>query len=432
MKKSLLLIFLSSYLIAQKPVILDKKAKTAVVNSVSDLLLKYYVNEATAAKMSSYILKRHKEGAYDKINDYPVLSSSITNDLYTVYHDAHLLVEYNPGLEEQLRDTTPPAQTEDPFARIKRANFGLAKAEVLNGNIGYLGLNNFWADNTYGKETVKAALKFLQYTNALVIDLRTNGGGSPETVTIICSYFFRDRVHTNDLYNRAENSTVEFWTEPDSTLPAYINKPLYILTSNKTFSAAEEFAYNLQNLKRAVIIGETTGGGAHNTFEQPVGKGYIIHIPYGKAVNAITKSNWEGTGVKPDIEVPANNALATAQFKIFENLVANAKDEDELFDLNWQLAFVKAMSEPVVIDEATLRTYAGIYGDRTFTVENGMLYYQRKGKPKFEMEPMTKTVLKGKGNQYFKIEFIPTKEGNVNSLNAYYQTGIVEHAERTE
>ncbi len=340
-------------------------------------------------------------------------------------------MEYNPALELQLRDTTPIPQTEDRLARVKRANFGLAKVEVLNGNIGYLGLNNFWADDTYGRETVRAALKFLEYTNALIIDLRTNGGGSPETVTMICSYFFKDRIHTNDTYNRAENSTIEFWTKPDSTLSTFTTKPIYVLTSNKTFSAAEEFAYNLQNLKRVIIIGEVTGGGAHNTFEQPVGKGFIIHIPYGKAVNAITKTNWEGTGVKPDIEVPASAALATAQLKVFENLIATTKNENELFELKWQLAFVKAMSEHVIIDAATLQKYAGVYGDRVFIVENGTLFYQRKGKPKFELEPMTKNIMKGKGNQYFKIEFVEDPNGNINSVNAHYQTGMIENAVRT-
>jgi hypothetical protein len=432
MKKILPLFFVSFCLMSQEPVALNKKIRTEVVHSVSRLLLRYYVYEDTAVKMSQYILKKNKDGAYDQIAGYPQLSSAITNDLYAVYHDSHLSVEYNPELERQLLDTSSQPQAEDPFAGIKRANFGLAKAEVLNGNIGYLGMNNFWADKTYGRQTVKAALKFLEYTNALIIDLRTNGGGSPETVTMICSYFFKDRIHMNDTYNRAENSTVEFWTEPDSTLAAYITKPIYVLTSDKTFSAAEEFAYNLKNLKRATIIGQVTGGGAHNTFEQAVGKGYIIRIPYGKAVNAVTKTNWEGTGVKPDIEVPANNALATAQFKVFESLLANAKNEDELFDLNWQLAFVKAQSEPVVIDEATLQTYAGVYGDRSFIFENGKLYYQRKGKPKFELEPMTKTIMKGKGNQYFKIEFMPDREGKVNDITVYYQTGIVEKAGRTK
>lgn len=417
--------------VAQKAIPLSAKAKAEVVNRVSDLLIRNYVYPDTAAKMAAYIKKKHREKAYDSYADPAQFSSALTNDLYSIYHDGHLMLQYNPGLESQLLNPTAPQTEEDPLERIKQANFGLTKVEILNGNIGYLNLERFWADNVYGKETVKAALKFVSHANALIIDLRTNGGGSPETVTMICSYFFKDRVHTNDTYNRAENSTIEFWTTPDTSMSAMVNMPLYLLTSNKTFSAAEEFAYNLKNLKRATLIGEATGGGAHNTFEQAAGNGFVISIPYGKAVNAVTKTNWEGAGVKPDILVRADEALETAEMSIFEHMLSTTSDSAELFNLNWQLDLLKAINKPVVMDDATLRKYTGTFGDRVFTFENGRLYYQRTGRPKFEMEAMAKNLMKAKGNQFFKIEFVENSEGKVNNITAYYQNGVVEKAERS-
>ncbi len=434
MKQSHFLVLLSlcSFTaVAQKAIPLSAKAKAEVVNRVSELLIRNYVYPDTALNMAACIRKRQKENAYARYSDPSQFSGALTNDLHSVYHDGHLMVQYNPGLEAQLINPSPSRVGEDPLRRIKEANFGLTKIEVLNGNIGYIRLDRFWADAIEGKETVKAALRFVAHTNALIIDLRANGGGSPETVTMICSYFFKDRIHTNDTYNRAENSTTEFWTSPDTGMSVMVNMPLYLLTSNKTFSAAEEFAYNLSHLKRATVIGEVTGGAAHNTYEQAAGNGFVISIPYGKAVNAVTKSNWEGTGVKPDIVVPADEALETAEMAIFEKMLSTTSDSAELFNLNWQLDLLKAINKPVVIDDATLRKYTGTFGDRVFTFENGRLYYQRTGRPKFEMEPMTKHLMKAKGNQFFKIEFVENSEGKVNAITAYYQNGVVEKAERS-
>ncbi len=417
---------------AQNAIPLSKSVKAELVHSVADLLIRNYVYPDTAEKMAAYIRKRQKEKAYDSFTDRARFSGALTNDLYSIYHDGHLMLQYNPVLEAQLmHPVAPQAVAGDPLQGIKQANFGLTKMEILNGNIGYIQLDRFWADNIYGKETVKAALTFVSHANALIIDLRTNGGGSPETVTMICSYFFKDRIHTNDTYNRAENSTIEFWTTPDTSMGAMVNMPLYLLTSNKTFSAAEEFAYNLKNLKRATVIGEATGGGAHNTFERPAGHGFVLSIPYGKAVNAVTKTNWEGRGVQPDIRVPADNALETAELKIFEHLLATAKDSAELFNLNWQLALLRAINKPVTIDDITLQRYSGTFGDRVFTFENGKLYYQRTGRPKFELEAMAKNLMKAKGNQFFKIEFVEDSDGKVNTINAYYQNGVVEKAQRS-
>ena len=416
------------------PVQLDSKSRLAIFMSISQLMKDNYVEPETAIKMSNYIEKREKGGAYNYVTDPVAFSDMLTNDMYSIYHDGHLSVQYNPALEAQLLETAAsvsPANDTPPQRNIN-ANFGFRKVEILNGNIGYINLEHFWADKIYGKETMNAAMQFVSHANALIIDLRNNGGGSPETVTMLCSYFFDKKIHVNDTYSRPDNSTTEFWTTPDSSLKSLTKMPLYILTSSKTFSAAEEFAYDLKNLKRADIIGETTGGGSHNTFERPVGNGFVIYIPYGKAVNAITKTNWEKVGVKPDVQVPAAKALETAEMNIFQNLISKTKEEDELFELNWQFELLKAANNPISFDAATLKKYAGIYSDRTFTFENGKLFYQRTGKPKFELEAMAPGKMKGKDNTYFKIEFVENKQGLVNKVKVYYQDNRIETSERTE
>ena len=197
----------------------------------------------------------------------------------------------------------------------------------MDGNIGYIDLRGF-NDHEAGAETVAAAMTFLQNTDALIFDLRQNGGGNPAMIALISSYLFGDKpVHLNDLYWRKENRTDEFWTKPESAKIKFPNKDVYVLTSNYTFSGAEEFSYNLKNLKRATIIGETTGGGAHPGGMVRLADHFGVFIPVGRAINPISKTNWEGTGVEPDMKLPKEQALKTAYLMALNKSLAGMKDE---------------------------------------------------------------------------------------------------------
>lgn len=162
-------------------------------------------------------------------------------------------------------------------------------------------------------------------SEALIIDLRRNGGGDPATVALITSYLYDagDPVHLNNLYYRWSNQTQQYWTHawvPGKRFGG--SKPVYALTSGHTFSAAEEFANNLKVLKRATIVGATTGGGANPSDSFKLAEHMRIFIPTGRAINPVTKTNWEGTGVIPDVAVPQEQALLTAQIMAMQPLVA--------------------------------------------------------------------------------------------------------------
>lgn len=433
-KLFLVLIFFTSTLFSQNTVLLTSKTRASLVTTISQLLLNNYVYPDTAINMSNRIQNKLKEGAYNNITDPVAFSDALTIDLHAVYHDRHLLVQFvppEPAPAAVSASTPSQRNTEDPLRRIKRANFGLKKVEILTGNIGYLNLDHFWADTVYGKETLKGSLQFVSNTHALIIDVRNCGGGSQETVNMICGYFLEKSTHINDMFDRAAKTTTEYWTKPDKSFTKLTNMPLYILANNKTFSAAEEFCYDLQCIKRATIIGETTGGGAHGTFSRDAGFGFVLSLPYSTAINPITKTSWEKVGVKPEIEVPSHAALETAEMRIFDSLLSRTKDPVELFELNWDLELIKAINHPITPDSLTLKSYAGTYGERNFTFENGKLFYQRTGRPKFELEAMSPTMMKGVGNTYFKIEFLKNNLGIVDRVNAYYQDNRIETSIRT-
>jgi C-terminal processing protease CtpA/Prc len=169
-----------------------------------------------------------------------------------------------------------------------------------------------FADPQLCGATAAAAMNFLAGTRAIIFDLRANGGGDPAMVALLSSYLFAEPTHLNDLWERKTGTTQQFWTLPYVPGRRMDGKPVYVLTSHRTFSGAEEFAYNLKNLKRATIVGEVTGGGAHPVSPHRIDDHFVIGVPFARAVNPISKTNWEGTGVEPDVKVAAADALDTA------------------------------------------------------------------------------------------------------------------------
>jgi len=239
--------------------------------------------------------------------------------LREVSHDKHLGVNYSPAVTPQRGAAPGPEGEARMRTQLERSNCFFEKAERLASNIGYLKFNAF-ADPALCGPTATAAMNFLGNVDAIIFDLRENGGGDPKMVAYISTYLFAEKTHLNDLYNRKEDSTTEYWTLPDLPGKRLAGKPAFVLTSKRTFSGAEEFSYNLKNLKRATIVGETTGGGAHPVSGHRIDDHFMIGVPFARAVNPISKTNWEGTGVEPDVKVPADEALSVAKTMAAEQI----------------------------------------------------------------------------------------------------------------
>lgn len=222
-------------------------------------------------------------------------------------------------------------------------NYGFQDVQLLNGNIGYIKTSAFFDPQRSGP-TLTSAMTFVANTDALIVDLRKNSGGNPGMVALFASYFFRGdhRVHLNDLQYRNPGtrgySVTEWWTLADIPGPRYLDKEVYILTSANTLSAAEELAYDLQTLTRATIVGERTWGGANPGTVILLKEPFQIFMPTGYAINPVTKTNWEGVGVKPDIQVPEQQALSAAEKRALQHLIAKTTDRENLSSLKQALA----------------------------------------------------------------------------------------------
>jgi hypothetical protein len=291
---------------------IDATTRTRVLDAAVAKLTELYVFPDVAKAMAQTLREHQKAGTYDAITDGIALARLLEEQLRSVSHDRHLVVHCVP---DALPDH-PPVPSEADKAKFRehfeRINCGFRTSERLDGNIGYIAFDMFGDAEMCGPKAT-AAFAALGEVDALIIDLRQNGGGAPDMVAFVSSYLFAKRTHLNDIYSRSEDKTEQFWTNPEVPGPKFVRQPVYVLTSEHTFSGAEEFAYNLKTLKRATIVGETTGGGAHPTMGVRLDPHFMMGIPFARAINPVTKTNWEGTGVEPDVKVAADQALETAK-----------------------------------------------------------------------------------------------------------------------
>ena len=301
-------------------VTIDAAERKKVIDGVDSDLKEYYVEPAKAQQMADALKMHENKGDYDAISDGDAFAARLTKDLQDVSHDKHLRVDFSPF--KMPPRTEPSPEDEARFHRqMEHNNCAFDKVEILPNNIGYVKFNGFM-DASFCGPTVVAAMGFVVHTDAIIFDLRQNGGGQPAMVTLIASYLFDKPTHLIDIYNRKDDTTTQNWTLSYLPGPRLTKQPVFVLTSKRTFSGAEEFAFDLKNQKRAMIVGETTGGGAHPVSGHRVADYFMVGVPFAKSLDPMTKTNWEGTGVEPDVKVPAADALATAEKLAAEKIQA--------------------------------------------------------------------------------------------------------------
>ncbi|WP_082938346.1 S41 family peptidase [Mitsuaria sp. 7] len=269
------------------------------------------------------------------------LAGKLSATLAEATQDKHLRVDPMPEMPGGAK-----AEAAEMAESFRYGNYGVARVERLRGNIGYLDLRQFAPARQAGP-ALTAAMTLLAQSDALIIDLRRNGGGEPETVALLASYLFDKPTHLVDIHWRAGNRVETHWTSAKVPGPRYgQRRPVYVLTERNTFSAAEDFAWGMKFRHRATLVGETTGGGAHPGDIFRLSPELVVFIPTGRSVDPLIGGNWEGKGVEPDHAVPAPEALAVAQRLAIQQLLPTTTHPEKRGALERALAALDAPAKP--------------------------------------------------------------------------------------
>ncbi|HUU04346.1 MAG TPA: S41 family peptidase [Patescibacteria group bacterium] len=405
--------------------------KKALIKAVCERIEKIYAFTENIKKTCDLLKSNLEQGAYAKYTSPREFASRLNEDLEIVTHDKHFGISYDP---KQAAEMAEQAKTSENYAfytpqlvrQYRRMNYGFKELKILEGNVGYLDLRDFFPLKWVADSAV-AAMNFLANCDAVIIDLRFNGGGEDLTVNFLLSYFLDSSESTitfNTNYTRFNNSYYQATTWPYVPGKTLYHMPLYLLTSKTSFSGAEAFAFRLKNLQRATLVGETTRGGANPVEIQEIGRKYVIYIPSSKSVGSMTAADWEGVGVKPDIEVEASEALTVAHLEAIKALSAKSGDEKDKFLYQWTSDGIKAKNHPFPVNPALFQSYMGVYGDRIIGIHHNELYFQRGERAKMKMIAMAENLFMIENMDYLRLRFVKEKDGTV-SLESLYDDGRV-------
>jgi hypothetical protein len=406
-------------------------AQEAPPERILTALDEVYVFPEVASEMGALVRKNLNDGQYDDLNSVPDFAGRLTADLQSVSHDLHLHVDWSPPRpQREGQELSDEEMDRRRLEQSRRNNFGFREVELMPGNIGYIKLDGFSHTSEAGPTAI-AAMNFLGYADALIFDLRENGGGSPSMIQLLTSYLMSERTHLNSFYVRHSDETNQFWTQDYVPGPSLAEVPVYVLTSGNTFSAAEEFTYNLKNLERATIVGETTGGGAHPVTRQTYPEYQVsLSLPFGRAVNPITETNWEGTGIDPHLAVPVEEALDVAYLDALKTLEEAAEGEQKA-SLSWAISGLEIAANPVDIGEDELKSYTGQFGPRRVWFEDGALWYERGENGKHRMVAMGNGWFMVGDLDFFRIEFQMGDGSQAATLVGHYSNGHQDQNDRT-
>jgi hypothetical protein len=409
----------------------DASTRVAIIDTVITKLNQLYVYPDIAEKMTLHLRSQLEDRSYEEITSLSEFVQRLTEDLLSVYPDGHLEVQV---LREQREDSGELSEDwwDQYVSDAQYKNFGVERVKRLPGNIGYLDLQGFYYPSVSGP-TVTAAMNLLGHSDALIVDLRKNPGGRGELSQIIFSYLFEDhRVHYSTSQDRPKGITKQWWTVPYVTGRRIPDAPVYVLTSYGTGSAAEEFAYTLKHLGRAIVVGDTTAGAAHTTHRHEFPDlQFVLNLPDGTNISPVTGTDWEGKGVFPDVVVPPETAVDVAYGLALDTLLAEATGEQQRFRLDWVKRAHDAKLHPVTLRERELRQYTGEYGSRLIRLEKGALIYQRVNRPAYQLIALGDDLFRLDGLDFFRIHFVRGAEGRVTELVGLYDDGGRDPSPRT-
>lgn len=420
---------------AQEADILSFDDQKKIINTICEKLDEIHAFPEYNLKICNGLLKNFEDGKYSIYTTPQALADQLDKDLDFLRGDKHLGIFYDPQMVTEMESENEEGEdagylTPQMIEDERHNNFGFKELKILGGNIGYMDLRIFFPPK-YAGETAVAAMNYLSNCDALIIDLRNNGGGWDEMVTFLMSYFFDsdESITLSTTYSRYEDEYYQSHTLPYVPGKLLTDIPVFILTSRSTFSGAEAFAHYMKHFNKATLVGETTRGGQNPVEIQTVGYGLIMLIPSWKQISSISETGWEGVGVKPHIEVEANDAFSVAHFKALQELVKSEEDENEKNRYLWIIDGLNARNNPVSVDESVLKSHAGKYGGRTIYYEKGELYYQYGDRSKMRMIPVSENYFLVEVYDYLRVRFL-VENDSVVGIEQVYDDGRVKKYNR--
>ena len=361
-----LLTFAGSLAAQKNTSAIDPEARIAAVDSIAAIVEYHYVIPDTGRIIAEHLRRQAQEGAYRKTSSLSELAQALTEDLQSINGDLHLNVNFNPtqatalsGRRENVsEDDRAEAQRRMAEAE-RRANYFVENAEVLPGNVGYLRINQF-STLPEALDVVEHALRFLERTDAMILDLRMHGGGSARMANFLISHFTEPCLHSLDTYWRGKDELVSRHTLEEVPGPRRTDVPLYVLVSSLTGSAGEDVPFILQNLNRATVVGETTAGMGRNNRHFTAGKGLVVSVSVSRVMEPVTGREWEQVGVIPDLKVRSDEALTAAHLDALEQIARKQGDQRQK-ELKMLREYVEAQGRPVIVPVELLAAYVGIY-----------------------------------------------------------------------
>jgi len=350
-----------------------------VIQAVADAVAQRYVFPDAATTIGAHIRERARQGAYERLSGGE-LADALTRDLRVTNGDRHLYVLYQPGQSSGSASgpvRQGPGATPASADLMRRRNYFLNRAERLDGNVGYLEVRRFFGLADEALDAVAGAMAFLAQTDAIIIDVRYAPGGDVRMVDTLASFFFDKVTPTLASYSRSRNEIIQRSTL--ATLPGRRRPdiPVFVLTSRDTGSAAEDFAFLMQQTGRATVVGDRTAGAGHINAILGLGGGYSVSVSVGRTYNPKTNEGWEGTGVQPHVRAAAGDALDSAHRLALSTLIEKASTPAVRQELSWTRDALDARRTPTPVDEKTLRSFEGQYGARVISFGQGRLWYQR-------------------------------------------------------
>ncbi len=422
--KLLTLLFLfvtciSSSLLSQEEKISQKEIEQ-VVDSICHYLIVNFNDKDIATEISNTLRNNLANKKYSTITGYKDFAYKMHVDLYHLSKDNHCAIRYDPVTIAKSKESG-----ENEFLNgvldDKRINYGLEQVKILEGNVGYIKLDRFPYPTEAGK-IIESAITMVSNSDALIIDLRDNVGGYLEMVQFLTACFFEDNIHINTINERSKGEAKQFWSYPYIHGNTIDSIPVYILTSKRTFSAAEWFTYVLQVNDRAMVIGENTKGGANTVGTFILNNNFMLFLPVSKCISPTTNTNFNNTGIVPDSLTTKAKSLNIAYEIALTKLDSSETNQSVKEEYKWTIDGLSAKNNPIIIDESTLQLYTGIYEDRNFYFKGQELFYKRKGGVEYRLLPINNSYFLLDGLDGFRLEFI-FENGVVTAVKGRYSNG---------